>query len=109
MDVKVKPAGEIITVKMQIPENEAAKRIAGLFMEREKVSFMQDIVPVLLEKYRFEMLDEHLYMRAEEDIDRALEIAGWAGYNMKGVPRFGGTTDGALIVTDWIYTRMKWV
>ena len=32
-----------------------------------------------------------------------------AGYNMKGVPRFGGTLDGTLAVVDWIYTRMKWV
>ena len=48
-------------------------------------------------------------MRAEQDIIRALEIAGWAGYNMKGVPRFGGTLDGTLAVVDWIYMRMKWV
>ena len=101
--------GKQITVTMQIPENETAKRIADLFMGREEVSFMRDIAPILLEEYIFQELDERMYMRAEQDIIRALEIAEWAWYNMKGVPRFGGTMDGTLTVVDWIYTRMKWV
>ena len=101
--------GKQITVTMQIPENETAKRIADLFMGREEVSFMRDIAPILLEEYIFQELDERMYMRAEQDIIRALEIAGWAWYNMKGVPCFGGTMDGTLTVVDWIYTRMKWV
>ena len=46
--------GKQITVTMQIPENETAKRIADLFMGREEVSFMRDIAPILLEEYIFQ-------------------------------------------------------
>lgn len=87
----------------------AAQKIADMFMKQEKVSFVREIAPVLFKSFMYQALDMRLCVEASAEIERAIDIARWAGHSVKCVPQFAPGIDGTMEVCDIIYKRIGWV
>lgn len=94
-------------VSVPSAEHGTAEKIADMFVGRAETSFMQDIAPVLLEKYQYRALDARLCTMASEDIDRAFDIARHRGYIFKSVPQFKPSITGTTEVADIVYKRIE--
>lgn len=93
-------------IKLHGAEYDTSEKIADMLRKKKKTSFMQDIVPVILEKYQYQVLDKCSCTAASEDIDRALDIAIGYGHIIKCVPQFKPTLAGVMEMVDIIYKRI---
>lgn len=102
---------KFLTIPVPEPPAEpgAAETIASMFATMEEVSFGRDIAPVLFKEFAFQTLDMRLCAAASEEIEKAIDIARWAGNTMKCVPQFEPRINGTMEVCDIIYKRAGWL
>ena len=87
-------------------DDNIVEKIADLFMSRDETSFTQDIIPLLLKKYRYKIaLDATACAAMSEDIERAIDSARMSGYTVKCIPQFRPGNNGSADVFDMIYKR----
>lgn len=98
-----------VAVQEQPEEHGGAQAIADMFATMEEVSFARDIAPVLFEKFAFQVLDMNLCAAAQQEMERAIDIARRAGHIVKCVPKFEPNIYGTMEVIDIIYKRVGWM
>ncbi len=106
---KQKPGVYHLAIPEQPAKPSAAETIASMFATMEEVSFGRDIAPVLFEEFAFQSLDMRLCVAASGEVERAIDIARWAGNTMKCVPQFAPGVNGTMEVCDIIYKRAGWL
>lgn len=81
--------------------------LIGIFQRYEKVSFKYQISPVLMKHYHFKQLCESILAAMENDIRKALDSVRVEGFEFVTIPVFSMNKIGELIVTDWVYERVR--
>lgn len=79
-------------------------KIFMMFMAQKVVSFVNDIAPVVLEKYQYGFLNEVVYATITNEIEIALKMLVKYDRHMIGVPVFTGDPQTAsLVIKDFEY------
>lgn len=83
-------------------------KIAKLFEEKKRVSLMNDIIPIVLDKYKISECTTELNNTMQEYIRQELLAAYFAGYPVVAVPVFQHDHHGNVNIVDYIYELINY-
>lgn len=83
------------------------QNLVDLLQEKDEVSMMNHIAPLILNKYGYLPLSSRVYEEIESVFEAALSELRYMGICFICTPKFSGSVSGSLDVIDMIYKKVR--
>ena len=87
------------------PTQDATGEIAELFTQKEEVSLVRDILPVIFKHHAYQELDQRACLIASSEVAQALIMARHDGISFDCIPQFVPQLSGDMQLSDMTYKR----